>query len=315
LLEKTEPNETVDVIGVVKNVSELAELTSQKTQRELKKRVISITDASLMGIDITLWGDSAVKYTEDLLAGNPVVCFKAMRVSDYGGRSLNSSFTSGLFINMDIPEAHKLKQWWDTQGNSATVQNLSGNRNGGGGDAARKTFEQVTTEGLGTNLEKPDYFAVKGTITFFRHDFDKPPWYMACPDDKCNKKVTQNEQDGTWYCEKCSKAYPDAKPRYILSLLCCDSTGSHWLTAFNESAEALLGVSAVEVNELKASGNESGFNRIFSEANFATCVFKVRAKADTMQDEQKVRCHVLNATPMNFKQESIALLDQIAAYA
>jgi len=172
----------------------------------------------------------------------------------------------------------------------------------------------VATEGLGNDLAKPDYFAVKATITFYRHDFEKPPWYMACPDEKCNKKVTQNEQDGSWYCEKCSKAHPEAKPRYILSLLCCDSTGSQWLTAFNESAESLLGMTAPEVNDLKDAGNEVAFNRVFQDANFSTYIFKIRAKADMNQDEQKVRCHVLSANKINFKTESLALLDQIAAY-
>ena len=93
---------------------------------------------------------------------------------------------------------------------------------------------------------QPDFFSVRATVTFFKHDWDKGslPWYMACPQPNCNKKVT--EESGSWHCEKCARSYPAPSPRFILSLMVCDSTGSTWLTAFNDAAQMLLGGTTAE---------------------------------------------------------------------
>ena len=53
-LQSIQPNEFVDLIGVVQSVTALQTLTSQRTQRELKKRTISLTDQSLMSVCVVL---------------------------------------------------------------------------------------------------------------------------------------------------------------------------------------------------------------------------------------------------------------------
>jgi replication factor A1 len=98
------------------------------------------------------------------------------------------------------------------QGKNAQIESISKKVGGGGGGDPRKTFKAVQDERLGYQ-EKPDYFVVKGTVTFYRHDMEKPPWYNACPAPDCNKKVTQNDPAGLWFCEKCDKSYPAPVPR------------------------------------------------------------------------------------------------------
>jgi replication factor A1 len=143
---------------------------------------------------------------------------------------------------------------------------------------------------------------------------EKPPWYNACPTESCNKKVTLNEASGLWQCEKCDKGFPAPNPRYILSLLCCDSTGMSWLTAFDNVAQTLLKAPAKEVDDIKKEGSQEKFDAVFKKALFQTCLFKIRAKAELRDDEMRQRAHIISASPLNFKEESQNLLDQIAAY-
>lgn len=41
----------------------------------------------------------------------PVVAIKGARLSDFGGRSLSTLFSSTVMVNPDIPEAIKLRAW------------------------------------------------------------------------------------------------------------------------------------------------------------------------------------------------------------
>lgn len=313
-IQQVQPEAHVDIIGVVSGITEASTIVSQKTQKTLTKRVVTVTDQGMVSIDCTLWGDQALNYTAAELPVGSVVAIKTCRVSDFGGRSLSATFGSQIFVNPDRPEAHTLRQWYDTFGKNAEVQSLSKNRMGGGGGDARKHFVDIKDEQLGMG-EKPSYFTVRGMITFFKNDSEKPPWYTACPSDGCSKKVNEQEPgSGAWFCESCNKTYPNMEPRYILSLLACDHTGSNWMTAFNESAVTLVGKTAQELKGYIDSNNLVAFNNAFTENNFKRYVFKCRAKADTHQDEIKVRVQVTAAEPINYVKESKMLLDEIAAY-
>lgn len=311
-IQEIKAEEFVDIIGIAKAITPISTLISKNTQRELKKRVITLTDSSLMAVDLTMWGEQAEKFNEDVLANNPVFAAKACKVSEFGGRSLNSSFSSHFFVNPDIKETKDLREWYDSKGVNAQVVSISESRSGGSSSDPRKTFAAIRSEQLGFG-EKPDYFTVRGTITFFQHDPEKPPWYNACPTPKCNKKVTHDESNNTWYCDKCAQPFPSCEPRYILRFLACDGSGSEWLTAFNDPAELLVKQKAAQLNVLKDE-DRSAYEAVFSGANFQQYIFKIRAKAENVQDALQLKCSVIKAEPVNFKAESRFLLDEINAY-
>jgi replication factor A1 len=311
-LQRTDPDQFIDLVGVATQISPMYNLVSKSTGRDLKKRTLTVVDSSMLSVDITLWGELAEKYNESMFENQPVIAAKALRVSDFGGRSLNTGFTSLILINPEIKQAQEMRQWYETKGRSGTVTSISESRSGGSGAAPRKTFAAIKDENLGFK-EKPDYFSVRGTITFFQHDPAKPPWYNACPAPKCNKKVIFDDGSNTWNCEKCQQSYPNCDPRYILRLLACDATGSEWLTAFNDAAEPLIGRKAAEMNDIKEA-DRSQYEQQFQSANFRQYIFKIRAKAETVQDATQVKCHILAAEPINFRQESQFLLDAINAF-
>ena len=85
-----------------------------------------------------------------------------------------------------MPEAHKLRGWFDNHGSSAVVASISSARGpGGGGVDSYKTFAEVKIENLG-NGEKPDYYSVKAMVAMINKERSL---YMACPSEDCNKKV------------------------------------------------------------------------------------------------------------------------------
>ena len=72
----------LDVIGIVKEVSDVQELIS-KAGRQLKKRELTLVDRSGYSVRMTLWGKQAEDYHEDEHA---VLAFKTAKVGDFGGK-------------------------------------------------------------------------------------------------------------------------------------------------------------------------------------------------------------------------------------
>jgi replication factor A1 len=307
-------DDNVDVIGVVKSVSPVIPIISKQSSKQLTKRLVTLMDKSLLSVELTFWGETAEKYGEDIV--HQVIAVKAAKVSGYGGgRSLSAMFGSRVFVKPDVDQTQELSDWYATTGKDAVLENITKKQIGSGGLDPRKTFQQLKVEDLGIRGDKAFFFVSRCTPIFFRHDNDKPPWYSACPSPGCNRKVSQDASK-MWRCEKCQKTFPTPSPRYILSVHAVDATGDLWLTAFNEVAQLLLGHTAQAVSEFKEGGNDKAYEQVFKDANFKTYLFKCRAKQELREEtgETKIRFHVLAATPVNYKQESHFLLEEIAAY-
>ena len=234
-------NENVDIIGVVKSAGDLSTIVTKAQNKELSKRDINIVDDSSCSIRCTLWGKQVFLFDYDIheiekcfvkvflfdkaedfhieeLGENPVVLLKGARLGDYGGRSVSVGGNTVFQINPDIPEAHKLRGWFDQGGNQSEVRDLSSGTVGGSGGAGLgqanwKTFDLLKDEQLGMG-DKADYFSSKATVLYIRKDNSM---YMACPGEGCNKKVI-DQNDGSYRCEKCNRSYNEFKWRIILSV-------------------------------------------------------------------------------------------------
>lgn len=242
-------NDYVDIIGIVKSCSELSSITVKSTGKELTKREINVVDDSNCAINCTLWGKQAEDFEG---TDNPVILIKSGRVGDYMGRNISVGGNSVFQVNPDIPEAHKLRGWFDQGGSESEVKELSGQSGVGGSTGGTssnwKTLDQIQGESLGMG-DKADYFSSKAIILYSRKDNSM---YMACPGEGCNKKVI-DQNDGTYRCEKCAKSYDEFKWRIILSVNLADGTESTWATVFQEHAEMILGINANDLGDLKNS--------------------------------------------------------------
>ncbi|XP_023207825.1 replication protein A 70 kDa DNA-binding subunit [Xiphophorus maculatus] len=301
-LENREKDAIVDVIGVCKSVDELTRLTT-KANREVSKRALSLMDMSGKLVTVTLWGEEAEKFDG---SGQPIVAIKAAKLSDFGGRSLSASFSSTMMINPDIPEAYKLRGWFDKEGHAMEGQSLTEVRGAGRSLLENwKSLADVKSEHLGHG-DKADYYSCIATIVFLRKE---NCLYQACPSQDCNKKVV-DQQNGMFRCEKCDKEFPNFKYRLILSANIADHADNQWVTCFQDSAEAILGQNAAYLGQLKDS-NESAFDEIFQQANFNTFIFRNRVKLETYNDESRIKATVMEVKPVDHRDYSKRLIMNI----
>ncbi|KAK7474490.1 hypothetical protein BaRGS_00034244 [Batillaria attramentaria] len=304
-MEKHQANAIIDVIGVVKVCNDISTVVGRQSQKEITKRDLQIVDQSGVAINLTLWGDDAVKFNGD---GNPIIAVKGARLSDFGGRSLSALASSQIILNPDTREAHMLRGWYDRDGVNMDFASFRSDGPGaGGGGTNWKTFSDVKTEGLGHG-DKADYFTSKATVIFLKKD---NCMYRSCPTDNCNKKVI-DQGNGLYRCEKCNREFPSHKWRMILSANLADHTDNQWITCFQESAETLLGVKADELGDMREN-NEPAFDQVFQQAVFKQYVFKLRAKVEMYNEESRLKTVCVNAAPVDFIDYSKHLLEQIAA--
>jgi len=305
-------DDVIDLIAVVYHTGDVGTITT-KAKKELTKRNITLVDTSSNTIEMTLWGERA-ENPGWLPEDNPVIAIKGVKVSEYNNRTLTCLTSTQIELNPELPESAKLAAWWNSTRGHLNVFSLTQSNftPGMGGDAPargpleRKTLSDIKASAtlFAANPKGPPTYEAKATVSQFKRE--GPQWYEACPSPGCNKKVTQNGS-GSYDCDKCKKAYPNCVLRYILSLCCGDSSGSLWMNAFNDAAETILGYKASELAAIKAADS----TRADDILNNATCrpfTFKVKAKMEMYQDEQKVRCSIVDATPFNFVQESKKLI-------
>ena len=313
----------VDIVGVVKSVTPVNTIISKRTQQELFKCDLVIVDDSATEVNLTIWGEEA-KNAEGKYAQQPVVAFKKLRVSDYGGRSLGTTSGSSIIVNPKIPEADSVRNWWTSQGSRGTVNVKSISSGGGGLGGKRDSFESrkplnaIKDENMGHAPDgKADWFSTKVTFTFLRKEKEGGPWYTACanPDEPCKNrpKVTQSH-DGAWICEKCGQQRETCVRRYIFSACITDNTSTVWASLFNEQAEVLLG-EGMSADSLYQRCFENGdmeyFEQVFNKANYTDWIVKCKVRCEPMGDEMRVKTTIFSLSPVDYLQESRDLLDTI----
>ena len=304
-LDSKTPGNQVDLIGVVKSCGDIGTVIGKASQKEITKREIQLCDQSGMVVNVTLWGSEAQSFDG---SSNPVLAVKGVRLSDYGGRSASVLASSQMLINPDIREAHLLRGWYDREGQSLDFQSYHREGGMGGGDFSTnwKCFSEIKNENIGDG-EKAYYFTSKGTVTFLRKE---NCMYKACPTETCNKKLI-DQGNGMFRCEKCSKEFPNYKWRMILLANLTDYSDNQWTTCFQETAELLLGKSADELGDMRES-NETAFDQVFQDAMFKSYIFKLRAKVETYNDESRLKTICVNATPVDWQEQSQRLVEEIA---
>lgn len=296
----------LDVIGVCRAASDVQELTARSTGKLLKKREVTLVDSTGGAVVLTLWGGEAESFDG---SSNPVVSAKGARLAEFNGsKSLSCLASTMIRLNPDLPEAHKLRGWYDNGGANMDIVNISA-RSGayGGGSGEWITFSEAEAKQLGSG-DKGDYYSLLGVLTF---TFADNAVYKACPQEQCNKKLVDQE-NGLFRCEKCNREYPNYKYRLLLGANVSDPTGDQRITAFNEAAEAMIGKSAADVGRM-FEYDKAGYTAVFEDIKFKTFVFKFRTKMETYSDEARLKTTVMNAAPVDYKDANARLIKSIKA--
>ncbi|KAI8943935.1 replication factor-A protein [Xylaria longipes] len=306
-LQSVEKDATVDVVGVLKEVGEVSQITAKSTGKPYDKRELTLVDDSQFSVRLTIWGKTATTFSAQ---PESVVAFKGVKVSDFGGRSLSLLASGTMALDPDIEEAHRLKGWYDSQGrtdNFSSHNNMASMGAATGRQDQTKSISQVKDENLG--MENTDYFSLKATIVYIKQDNFA---YPACSSEGCNKKVI-DQGDGTWRCEKCNVNHARPQYRYIMSVNVNDHTGQLWLSCFDDVGRVVMGMSADELMEIKEN-DEDRVPAIFEAANCTKLSFRCRAKMDMYGENQRVRYQVMSASQLDYKSEAAKLADMIKQF-
>ncbi|XP_031498766.1 replication protein A 70 kDa DNA-binding subunit A [Nymphaea colorata] len=311
-IENMENASVVDVIGVLVSVGQCVTIL-RKNGMETLRRILTLKDMSGRSVELTLWGNFCNKEgreMQDLYDSglHPVLAVKAGRVNDFSGKTIGTISTTQLFIDPDIPESQKLKDWFEREGKNGASQSISRDVMPLYQNEIRKNVSQIKDEGLG-RMGKPDWVTIKAALSYIKVDTF---CYTACPlmagDRQCNRKVTKTTVGG-WHCERCNQDFLECDYRYILQAQVQDHTGVTWVTAFQESGEQILGCSAKELYLLKyEKEDDTRFGEIIKNALFRQYLFKLKIKEEIYGDEQQTKATVVKSEKLNFSAETKHLL-------
>ncbi|CAL8076719.1 unnamed protein product [Calicophoron daubneyi] len=319
-LDTIEQGSFVDVVGIVHECGDVQTIMAKASQRELRKRELGIVDNSKCLVRLTLWGEEAANFDG---SQHPAIVVKAAKVSDFNGRSLSVVSTSTVMVNpTNVPEAIRLKGWYELEGNKCTFEmyksEMMGSMGGaesGSGAGGRlggwNLLDDLKAPAIGTGA-KADYFTCKATVMFLKKENFM---YQACPTDGCNKKVV-DLGNGLYRCEKCARETPNYNWRLLLAVKIADMTGDLWVTCFQDSAETLLGQTANSLGSMKESQDETQLERVFLDAVFKSWIFRLRAKVDRYNDEERLRVVVVEVKPVDhvdYTRHLLIAINELAA--
>ncbi|XP_050527598.1 replication protein A 70 kDa DNA-binding subunit-like [Daktulosphaira vitifoliae] len=292
----------VDVIGVCQHASDVVNLVSKTTKKELKKRDITLVDQSLSSVTVTLWDNLAEEFDGSL---QPVVAIKGSKIREFmGSKSLSLMGSTLMQINPDIEDSHRLRGWYDALPSTVEFNSIS-TRSESGTNSQFHTIKSAQIAQLGSG-DKADYYSMYSYLVFIKGD---SALYKACPKADCQKKVI-DRNDGTYRCEKCNDESENFKYRLLLQAQLCDTTGSQWVTMFQEAGEGLLGINTSELGKFYDDDKEE-YNNIIHKKMFKMFETRVRAKLETYNNETRLKVSVMNMKPVDFKLASSKLIADI----
>ncbi|KAF8725642.1 hypothetical protein HU200_020184 [Digitaria exilis] len=294
-IENMEIGAFVDLVGVVTAVGPSAMLM-RKDGTRAQKRPVQLKDLSGRSVEIVFWGKfcDAEGHQLQLLSdsgSNPVLAVKGGRISDFSGRSVVTISSTRLKVNPDLPVAEGLKQWYMAGGKTAPCVSLSQDTSSDNSIYVQKTISQIKDENLGQS-DKPDFITVRAVILNVLTDkFCYPACTLELNGIRCYRKVYDN---GTCFC--------------VRSRI----TGIAYATAFQEAAEEIVGHTAQELIVIRdVERDHLKFAAIMGKVVSRECLFKLRIKAETFNDEQRVKCTIVGVEKLDAADRNDNLLENI----
>merc|ERR1719411_928926 len=293
-----------DVMGICKSFGEAQDLVS-KAGKELTKREIVLVDQSTAEVSLTLWGETAKRFDG---GSQPVIAVKATRVSNFNGCTLSGG---DMMIDPDIEACHELRGWWQAEGSRTNLKSMSVQGQRGGDGGKERVIAEVKQEQLGMGSDKGEYYSTTATISFFQKD---KALYKSCgspqPEGRlCQKKVTECGGD-MYRCEKCGTEKASFAWRIMLQMNLADCTENTWASCFQETAEKILDIKAEELGRLQTEAEEE-YNQVFAKACFKSYAFRMRVKADTYNDETRLKHSVVDANELEWASYNKRLIQEI----
>lgn len=333
-IDGAQVNSTIDIKAVISEAREPFALTLKKDNSERVKRELVLWDDSGPDgshfVELTIWGQNA----HDNFEAGTVMFAKGMRVSEWNSaKTLNGS--SGYELNPDNPDAFALqRKYQEKKPNPGPSAGRSKTLSG-----TRETIEaiKVADLDLGPPLAPGQPADPNGPRSVHRHfvlatlsnmPADRPPFYQACPEmvdsnrtdartgevqkRSCNRKVSQN--GAVW---ECQSGHQCARPtaRYLANRVqVVDHTGSHEVSFFDEAGRQIFGCEANEIADMWEDPSRADeLSQRLSQLSWKRYLFRLSAKKEMWQDEQRVRLNAEEGALPNFTKEGQRMLAEVKA--
>ena len=324
-LLRTRSNSLVDALGVVENVSEVAQVFLRSSGQKIMKRTVTILDDSNASVSLILWGEKANLLKDRDGKSGKILMVQGARRGYYEGIILKIGRQTVLTVNPNVEEANRLQTWYFQQTghlgrhqfNSSILQlarlenPLNKDRvtlTAGKSKFAHASFTRI--QKVGPNKNNVLSFTMRGMLAEFRQDIS-----MAYPSDPFTKKKVEEVAPGIWYSTSSNRNFTDdeVKWRYALWAKVVDETGDIWMCAFDESAQVFLNHSAAEMEIMKAT-DKMKWQRILQQACFEPIIIEVIGKEKTYRGETKLHYIINQAEIVNFAAEGRKVIQDITNY-
>eukprot|EP00347_Sterkiella_histriomuscorum_P012018 403370207 len=318
-IEKVMAGQAIDVIGVITEISNTSSIPLKSGQNK-DRRNITIADESEAKISLSLWGNLCTQYSYE---EGQVMAVKNVRVSDYGGKSLNCGDDHSLiYLNPADKRTDQLMQWSQTGGAKKNLQNLSGGV--GGGDSGSRDNYRLVREMSDTLLHEnsdrndktaPQYFKLSGYISKILYDENRMMYFPGCPE--CKKKCSP--QGDQYWCEKCNKAlnHNQVRMTYTVTAKFDDLSDGIFISFMSESAEPIMGMPASDFSRIREDqSNSLEFIRdLLNEKSFNYYTFVVKAALDDYNiNEARFKYQAVRSQPLDMNEENQMLLRRLNLY-
>ena len=127
-------------------------------------------------------------------------------------------------------------------------------------------------------------------------------YYVSCP--KCKRKVGDEENTA---CVHCGHFYEQPKNRYVMTMNVSDYTDSIWVTAYDESGEAMMGISAGEFSRL----SEEQVQEHVKKMRYRYRKLKLVTKNEEFQGNVRKKTSIIKVTEVDFAEETKLLLEKV----
>ena len=314
----------VDVVGIAYGVGDLTTIM-KRDGSETSKRSVMLRDDSGSAIEFTLWAPHSNNLggqIETLIASGekPVVAVKNARVGEFQGKNMGTVGGTNVEINPDVPEAMKMRMWFDQGGSDQTFNSLSGQGGGSGGGGSSNTLCLGKIKSIGDELvnagEGVAYLNTICTIKFIKVNGDHGLCYPACPlqngERVCQKKLRRDDHSGVWTCERHSgETIESADWRYMFSMQLADHSGEQWMSVFGDKGDTIFGLSANEMKEFYDTKEAEAFEARVDQAMFRKYSVRLKMAVDTYQDMPRAKASLVEIAPVNYVEASKKLLEKI----
>ena len=325
-LLRTRSNSLVDALGVVEDVSEVAQVFLRSSGQEVLKRTVTILDDSNASVSLVLWGEKVNLLKNGDGKSGKILMVKGARRGYYEGIILKIGRQTVLTVNPRMEEAQSLQTWYFQQTGrlgrpqfNSSILRLARLENPLNKDRVTLTFgkskvahESFTcTEQVGSNKSNLMSFTMRGMLVEFRQDIS-----MAYPSDPFTKKKVEEVAPGIWFSTSSNKNFTqdEVKWRYALWTRVVDETGDSWMCAFDESAQVFLKHDADEMEKIKMKDTKK-WQSILQDACFEPMIIEVIGKQKTFRGETKLHFIINQVEFVNFAEEGRKVFHAIKNYA